>query len=209
MGFYPVSLEMNGRRCIVIGGGPVAERKVQALLEAGARVTVIAPEMTDIITEWFKHQRIEGVIRPYRVGDLAECEIVFIATDNRQVNAAVWGEAKSRGIWVNAADDPEHCDFILPSVLRRGALTISVSSGGESPALARAVREELEDYFGPDYEAIADVVAQARMELRSRGITPDYEKWHKALTGEFRQLVARGDRDRAKLFLLKELGAIG
>ncbi len=207
MGYYPILLEMKERRCVVVGGGLVAERKAAALVEAGARVTVIAPTMTPNLVEWSQQRRIHTITRPYQMGDLAQYEIVFIATDDRQVNAAVYEEGKSRGVWVNAADDPSCCDFILPSVLRRGALTVAVSTGGESPALARAVREELENYFGTDYEVFATLAAEARTELRARGIAPDYGTWRKALTGEFRRWVARGERDRAKAFLLKELGA--
>lgn len=208
MSYYPVFLEMKERRCLMIGGGLVAERKVGTLVEAGARVTVIAPELTTNLAAWSQRESIHAITRAYRPGDLAGYEMVFVATDVPQVNAAIYEEGKSRGIWVNAADDPAHCDFILPSVLRRGALKVAVSTGGESPALARSVREELENYFDADYEIMASLVAEARKELRGRGIVPDYDTWHKALTGELRQLVARGERRQAKDFLLKELGAI-
>jgi siroheme synthase-like protein len=208
MSYYPVFLEMKERRCLVIGGGAVAERKVAALVQAGARVMVIAPELTANLAEWSRQQNINAVTRSYRAGDLAGYEMVFVATDDPQVNAAVYAEGKSRGVWVNAADDPAHCDFILPSVLRRGALTVAVSTGATSPALARMVREDLESYFGRDYEVVAELTAEVREELRTRGIAPRYEKWRQALTGELRQWVARGERRQAKDFLLKELGAI-
>jgi precorrin-2 dehydrogenase/sirohydrochlorin ferrochelatase len=208
MSYYPVFLEMKERRCLVIGGGLVAERKVATLVEAGARVTVIAPELTTNLAAWSQRESIHAITRAYRPGDLAGYEMVFVATDVPQVNAAVYEEGKSRGIWVNAADDPAHCDFILPSVLRRGALTVAVSTGATSPALARMVREELEGYFSRDYEVVAELAAEVREELRARGIAPGYEKWRQALTGELRQWVKRGERRQAKDFLLKELGAI-
>ena len=208
MSYYPVFLEMKERRCLVIGGGLVAERKVAALVQAGARVTVIAPALSANLAEWSQQQRINAITRSYRAGDLTGYEIAFAATDDPQVNAAVYEEGKSRGAWVNAADDPAHCDFILPSVLRRGALTVAVSTGATSPALARMVREELEGYFGRDYEVVAELAAEVREELRSRGIAPEYEKWRQALSGELRQWVARGGRRQAQLFLLKQLGAI-
>lgn len=208
MSYYPIFLDLSDRRCAVIGGGAVAERKVAALVQAGARVTVIAPELTANLAKWSQQQNINAVTRPYRAGDLAGYEIVFVATDDRQVNAAVYEEGKRRGVWVNAADDPAHCDFILPSVLRRGALTVAVSTGATSPALSRIVREELESFFSPDYKIVAELAAEVREELRARGIAPEYEKWRQALTGELRQWVARGERRRAKNFLLKELGAI-
>lgn len=208
MSYYPVFLEMKERRCLVIGGGLVAERKVAALVQAGARVTVIAPGLTVNLAEWSRQQSINAITRSYCAGDLAGYEMGFVATDDPQVNAAVYQEGKSRGVWVNAADDPAHCDFILPSVLRRSALTVAVSTGATSPALARMVREELESYFSRDYEIVAELAAEVREELRVRGIAPGYEKWRHALTGEFRQWVARGERREAKDFLLKELGAL-
>ncbi len=208
MGYYPIFLELNGRRCGVIGGGAVAERKAAALIDAGAKITVIAPQLTRKLAAWSKQGIIRAIGRRYRPGDLTDCELAFVATGDPQVNAAVHEEAKSRGIWINAADDPAHCDFILPSVLRRGALAVAVSTGGESPALARAVREELENYFDPNYEIIAGLAAEARKALRARGIAPDYETWRKALTGEFRRWVERGERRSAKERLLEELGAV-
>jgi siroheme synthase-like protein len=206
MAYYPIFLEMKERRCLVIGGGVVAERKVAALVAAGARVTVIAPAFTVRLAEWSQEKSIDGVKRAYRAGDLDGYEIAFVATDDAQVNAQVYAEGKSRGVWVNAADDAAHCDFILPSVLQRGALTVAVSTGATSPALARMVREELERYISHDYAVVAELAAEVREELRARGITPDYEKWRQALSGEVRQRVARGERRQAKDYLLKELG---
>jgi precorrin-2 dehydrogenase/sirohydrochlorin ferrochelatase len=190
----------------VIGGGAVAERKVASLVPAGARVTVIAPELSANLAAWSQRESIHAITRAYRPGDLAGYEIVFVATDDPEVNAAVYEEGKSRSVWVNAADDPAHCDFILPSILRRGTLTVAVSTGAASPALARMVREELESYFSRDYEIVAELAAEVREELLARGIVPDYDTWHKALTGELRQWVTRGERRQAKDFLLKELG---
>ena len=207
MSYYPIFLEMKERRCLVIGGGPVAQRKVAALLQAGARVTVIAPALTKDLAEWSEQKCIDAVLRAYRNGDLAGYEIVFVATDDREVDAAVYAEGRSRRVWVNAADDPARCDFILPSVLRRGPLTVAVSTGATSPAMARMVREELESYFGRDYEIAAEAAAEAREELRVRGIAPDYEKWRQALVN-LKQWAGSGGRRERKEFLLRELGAI-
>lgn len=205
MGYYPLYLEMTGRRCLVIGGGAVAERKIAGLLEAGAEVTVISPDVTETISRWSKNDSIDLKPRPYRAGDLAGRELVFVATDDSEVNAAVYQEGKSRGVWVNSADDPAHCDFILPSVLRRGDLTVAVSSGGHSPALARTIREELEEHFTQEYEQLARLAAEARNELRKQSITPPFATWRRALNGEVRQLLLRGDWQQAKSHLLKEL----
>jgi precorrin-2 dehydrogenase/sirohydrochlorin ferrochelatase len=204
-GHYPVFLDISGRRCAVIGGGPVAERKVAGLIEAGARVTVIAPALTRRLAEWARQRAIRHVAREYRRGDLVGHRLVFIATDRDAVSEAVAREARERGTWVNAADDPARCDFILPGVVRRGLLTVAVSSGGSSPALTRAIREELEGYFTKDYVALARIMAGARQELRRRGETATAEAWHRALGGDLRRLLAAGREREAKARLLERL----
>jgi siroheme synthase-like protein len=206
MGYYPLYLEMTDRRCLVIGGGAVAERKIAALLEAGAEVTVISPDVTEAIARWSKNDSIQFHARRYQRGDINGHQLVFVATDDGSVNAQVHQDGKNQGVWVNAADDPEHCDFILPSVLRRGDLMVAVSSGGNSPALARTIREELESYFTQEYEQLAGLAAEARVELRKRSLSAPFEVWRRALSGDVRQLLMRGEVAQAKSHLLKELG---
>jgi siroheme synthase-like protein len=206
MSYFPIYLDMSRRRCLVIGGGAVAERKIAALLETGAEVTVLAPDVTDVVTGLSKQNAIRFTARCYEAGDLDGFELAFVATDDPQVNAAVYREGRSRGVWVNSADDPARCDFILPSVLRRGDLTVAVSTGGTSPALARTVREELELYFNQEYESLAKLAAEVREELSNRSITVPFETWRRALSGEVRQLLMHSDFTRAKSHLLKELG---
>ena len=206
MSYFPIYLEMTGRRCLVIGGGAVAERKVFNLMEVGAEVCVLSPDATENILRWSKAKSVEFIPRRYQPGDLAEFELAFVATDDREVSAQVFNEGRSLGVWVNAADDPAHSDFILPSVLRRGDLTVAVSSGGRSPALARTIREELELYFTDDYRLLAKLAAEVRDELRARAIQVPFETWRRALSGEVRQLLIRGDIARAKTLLLREFG---
>jgi len=206
MGYYPLYLEMNRRRCLVVGGGAVAERKIASLLESGAEVTVISPDVTVVIARWSKNHSIQFHARRYQRGDVNGHELIFVATNDDAVNAQVHQDGKSQGIWVNAADDPEHCDFILPSVLRRGDLTVAVSSGGNSPALARTIREDLEGYFTQEYEQLAGLAAEARVELQKRSLSAPFETWRRALSGDVRQLLMRGEVARAKSRLLKELG---
>jgi len=206
MSYFPVILEMHGRRALVIGGGAVAERKIANLLEAGAQVTVISPGITETIARWSKENSITLIARRYQPGDLAGYELVFVATDDQEVNATAYNESRERGVWVNAADDPAHCDFILPSVLRRGDLTVAVSSGGASPALARTIREELEIHLTQEYEQLAQLAAEARVELHKRSLNVPFETWRRALSGDVRQFLMRGDVARAKSHLLKELG---
>ncbi|HVO95916.1 MAG TPA: bifunctional precorrin-2 dehydrogenase/sirohydrochlorin ferrochelatase [Terriglobales bacterium] len=205
MSYFPIFLEMTGRRCLVIGGGVVAERKIAALLEASAVVVVISPDVSQTIARWSKEKRITFTARRYRPGDLVGFQLAFVATNDSNVNRAVFDEGRERAVWVNAADDPAHCDFILPSVLRRGDLTVAVSSGGSSPALARTIREELEFYLTGEYELLTRLAAEVRDELQRRSITVPFETWRKALSGEVRQVLMRGDLARARTVLLKDL----
>jgi siroheme synthase-like protein len=204
-GYYPVFLDVTGRRCAVIGGGPVAERRVAGLIEAGARVTVIAPALTKRLATWARQRAIRHVAREYRRGDLTGHRLAFVAAGPEAVSKTVARESRERGIWLNAADDPARCDFILPAVVRRGLLVVAVSSGGASPALTRAIREELEGYFTEDYAGLARVAAAARQELRRRGETATGDAWVRALNGDLRRLVASGREREAKARLLQRL----
>ncbi len=207
VGYYPILLEMTGRPCLVVGGGPVAERKATGLLAAGARVTVVSPALCPGLEVLALEGRLQWRPREYRVGDLAGFALAMVATDDGQVNEAVAGEGREQGVWVNAADDPAHCDFTLPSVLRRGELVVAVATGGASPALSRLIREELEAYFTEDYTALADVAGEVRRELRQLACRPDAEAWRTALDADLRRLIAEGKLEEAKAHLLERLGA--
>ena len=159
---YPVFLDLRGRRCVVVGGGKVAARKARKLLQAQALVRVISPEIDPAL----ESVAVEVWRRPYEPGDLEGASLAFAATDSRQANAAVAGEAKERGIPVNVADRPEEGDFALPSTLRRGALQVSVSTGGASPTLALEIRAELEEMFGPEWAGVVEELHRARREGR-------------------------------------------
>jgi len=205
--YYPVALDLRDRLCIVVGGGPVAEAKVEGLLAAGARVTVVSPELTESLAGWAISGRIIHRPHRYRPDDLDGQQLVFSASDQREVTEAVAGEARRRGLWVNAADDPAFCDFLLPSVLRRGRLVVAVSTGGASPALAARVRRDLEAYFAPEYEELVELAAEVRAELRSRAHRPGGVAWRDAFDGELIELLGEGRRAEAKARLLDRLGA--
>jgi siroheme synthase-like protein len=198
MGFYPLLLELEGRPCVVVGGGPVGERKVEGLVAVGAVVTVVSPDLTAALSGLAEAGRITVVPRAYREGDLEGAALVFTALGDPRATAAVADEARRRGIWLNAADDPVHCTFILPAVVRRGALTISVASGGATPALTRALREHLEGALGPEWAALAELAAEARRELRATGRAADGETWRRALASDVRALVADRRLDEAR-----------
>jgi len=203
--YYPIFLDMTDRPCLVVGGSPVAERKVEALLGVGARVTVVSPVVTARLVSWEKRGKIRHLRREYQWGDLIGYQLAFVATDDGEVNATVAWEGHERGVWVNAADDPANCDFILPSVLRRGELVVAVGTGGASPALSRAIREELEGYFTADYAVLARMVAEVRRELSARPGIPDAETWRRALDGDLRRLLAEGKQEEARVRLLQRL----
>jgi siroheme synthase-like protein len=203
---YPVALDLTGRPCLVVGGGAVAERKVAALVEAGARVTVVSPSLTPALLRLAAEAPLRWRPREYVAGDAAGFVLVMVATDDRVVNTAVAAECRERGIWVNCADDPARCDFILPSVLRRGAVTVAVSTGGQSPTMARLVREELDALLPREVAVLTDVVASVRRALSEDGLSLDAERWRQVLDGELRSLVAAGRTTEARARLRERLG---
>jgi siroheme synthase-like protein len=207
VGYYPVFLEMKDRRCVVIGGGAVAERRVEGLVAVGAHVTVISPIITDRLRSILMQGAIRHVAREYRTGDRAGYDLVFVATDNSEINAAVASEAPSLRIWVNSADDPDHCDFILPAVIRRGDLAVAVSTGGMSPAATRAIKQELDEYFTTDHAIFVQIAGEVRRRLRQEFVSPSADAWNRALRGDFRRLIKEGRAVEAKELLMETLGA--
>ncbi len=149
--YYPVFLDLRGKKCVVIGGGKVAERKCLSLLKVGARVTVVSPGITSLLEKRCAKRMMRHISRNYRAGDIRSAFVVIVATDSATINRKVASDAESRGVLVNVVDNPSLCNFIVPSVLRRGPLTIAVSTGGVSPAMARTVRKRLEWLYGTDF----------------------------------------------------------
>lgn len=206
MAYYPIFLELAGRPCLVIGGGEVAQRKAEGLLQAGAWVRVISPALTPALEALKAEGRLDHVAREYREGDLEGCELCLVATDDRSVNARVAREGRRRRVWVNISDDPRSCDFILPSVVRRGEVVVAASTGGASPALARRLREELEAYLSEEIPALAELLREVRQELRKGGISVEADAWQRAIDGRLRALLAQGRYGEAKARLLASLG---
>jgi len=198
MALYPVFLDLDGRQCVVVGGGVVAERRILSLLEAGARVTVVSPGLTAALGDLATARRIRHVARPYQPGDLAEAVLVFTSADDEGVTPAVAREARDRGLWLNAADDPGHCSFYLPGIVHRGVLTVAVGSGGTSPALTRAMREHLDGTLGREWAALGELAATARRELHAAGRSVHAEAWRRALGSDVRALLSEGRVDEAR-----------
>ena len=155
---FPVSLEVSGRRCVVFGAGPTARSRATALLDAGASVTVIA--------------------RPFEEGDLAGVFLAVAATGDPAETARIFAEADREGVLLNAVDDPAHCHFAVPAVLRRGDLTVTVSTGGRAPGYARRLRDEVAQIVGPEYGTLLDLIGDVRDELRARRPDDaDFDQW--------------------------------
>ena len=159
---YPVTLKISGRLCAVVGGGQVAERKILALLKAGAQVRTVSPQLTETLQELAAAGRIDWLSRYFQARDVTGAMLVFAATDSREVNATVAQEAKKAGQLVNIADAPEQCDFQVPAVLRQRDLTIAVSTNGKSPALSARIRKQLETDYGPEYAILLDLLGRIR-----------------------------------------------
>lgn len=168
MNTYTVCLVgLASRQVVVVGGGVVAAQKIKGLLAADAHPKVVSPELIPELQALVDQGQIDHLQRQYRPGDLEDAFLVIAATDDPAVNQAVWVEAQQQGCLVNVVDDPEHCTFILPAMLKRGELSLAVSTGGNSPALARRLRQWLEGLVGPEYGTLTEIMAELRPELMS------------------------------------------
>jgi precorrin-2 dehydrogenase/sirohydrochlorin ferrochelatase len=208
MAYLPIFLELERRTCVVIGGGPVAERKVQTLREAGAKVVVVSPTVTEGLAASARADTIVHRTRAYQSGDLDGATLVFEATGDSVTARAVAAAASDAGIPINVADQPELCTFIAPAVMRRGGLQIAIATGGASPALARLIREELEERYGPEYELMIDLMAAARGWLRAH--VADVSERGRRLTALTRSVMCEalrlGDFAAADAAMLGALG---
>ena len=172
MGYIPIFLDVSGRECVVVGGGEVAARKVESLLEAGARVTVVSPRLTPRLEAIVARGLVTHVARDYARGDIHGCVLVYAATDDPKLHRELAAEARALGIPINVVDVPELCTFIAPAVVKRGALQIAISTAGASPAFAARLRRELEDQFGTGYALTLEVLHAARRRLHADEIDP-------------------------------------
>jgi precorrin-2 dehydrogenase/sirohydrochlorin ferrochelatase len=163
--YYPVFLDIKGKKCIVIGGGEVAARKAERLLDCGAQVLIISPQLATELDELKEKNFINHIAAQYSDNLIEGAALVIGATDDEKTNAQISIDARSKGIPVNIVDDPQKCDFILPSLMQRGDLTIAIGTGGKSPALARHLREELESKYGREYEIFLNILGNLRVKM--------------------------------------------
>lgn len=172
--YIPLMLNCTGRRCVVVGGGQIAERKVTALLAASAETVVISPSLTSYLASCFEKGQVHWKKRTYQEGDLKGAFIVYAATDDNQVNQAVVLEAESLGLPVNDTSDGARGSFITPASIRRGGLIVAVSSSGAGPVVSRGLCREIDAMFGEHYEAYIDFLSKIRMRIKER--VPDRER---------------------------------
>lgn len=195
---YPVNLIVRGRRCVVVGAGRIAARKVEALLAAGADVHVVAPKLGDDVAAWREAGRVTVDEREFAPGDLDGAWLATTATDEPSVNRAVFEAGESRGVWVNSADDPDNCSFTLMSVVRQGDVVVTIGTGGRSPALAAWLKERTQAELGPEYETLVTLLSEAREELRASGRSTEDADWKRALDSGMLDLIRAGKVGEAK-----------
>ncbi len=201
MSLFPIFVKLENRKCVVVGAGKIASGKAAGLLNAGARVVIIAPRGD----RWIRQQALAGKLiwkrREFSPEDVSGATLVVAATNSNQANEAVFRACSEQGVFCNVVDDPEHCDFFYPSVVRRGPLQIAISTAGQSPSLARRLRKELEQQFGAEYSAWVEHLGRMRAEVRLRGLGPEERQ---ALIEElssrtaFEQFVATQPRARRR-----------
>jgi len=204
--YLPVSLNVDGRPCLVVGGGPVAARKARNLIDCGARVTVLAPELC---AEMSALEPITHLARRYRSGDAASYRLVLTATGDPAVDGEVFTDAEADGVWVNSADDPGHCSFILPAVHRDGPVSVAVSTSGSSPALASWLRRRIADDLGDGLGDLAQLLAEARRRLHDAGRSTEAVDWAVLLNGPLPALVRAGRLAEAQVLVDQATGLAG
>ena len=203
--YYPVYIDVKGRTCTVIGGGKIGEEKVRKLLECGAAVKVVSPEVTDGVSRLADDGQVIWIHREYQPGDLEDAFIAIAATDHNPTNVRIAEEARERNVLLNVVDVTHLCTFIAPSIATRGEVTVAVSTGGASPALARKFREELTRSKILEYADLAPVLSYARSELMREGVKIEADHWQTCITDDLLEMVQAGRDEEAKTTLMSSL----
>lgn len=209
MKYYPIFVDLRGKRCLVVGGGEVAERKVEMLVEAGARVTIISPDLTPALREMVKREKkVTNLPRQYRRGDIRGYFLVYGATDDPKVNRFMADEAKEGRVLINVVDRPNLGNFIAPAVVKRGDLVIAVSTAGASPALAKKARQDLERIFGQEYEKALELLGALRKELmrRSQSSSDRQRIFTDLVNSPLLEYVRRGEKGKVEGLLSRIVG---
>jgi precorrin-2 dehydrogenase len=193
---FPLFLKLENRPCLVVGAGTVGEGKIAGLLEAEAKVRVVAPQATPQVESWAKTKELDWYQRPFQPADLEGMFLVIAATSSTPLHEQIFAETRRHGVLCNVVDVPHLCDFYYPAVVRRGPLQIAISTAGESPALAQRLRKDLEVQFGPEYEAWVTALGKVRSEIATKDMSAEERKelLHNLASAQFFQAF----QDRVK-----------
>ena len=198
---YPANFLVAGRRCVVVGAGRIAERKIEGLLAAGADVDVIAPEAVDGVRALAAAGRLRWEAREFSPSDLDDAWLAITATSTPEVNRAVFVAGEARRVWVNAADDPANCSFSLMSVVRRGDLVVTIGTNGRSPALATFLKDHVATEMGAEYETLLELLSEAREAIRASGRSSEDADWRRAFDSGILDLIRAGREAEARELL--------
>ena len=208
MRYYPIHLDIRGRRCLVVGGGSVATRKTETLLDCGANVTVIGLQASAKLQKLAQSDSISLKKRGYRTTDLQDIFLVIGATDDEALNQQLSHDAEKRNILCNIADRPQVCNFILPSIVHRGDLVITISTSGKSPALSKHLRKSLENQFGEEYDHFLQVMGSIRKKLLRQSHDPEAHKqlFNQLIDSGLIELIREGKKTKINQLLRQTLG---
>lgn len=197
---YPVYLNLRERKCLVVGGGKVAERKIHSLLDCGALVYVVSPQLTPELAVMAGAGEIVHVQRNYTTTDLENAFLVISATNDDKINRRVAGDCLERNVLINVVDDPPQCNFVVPAVYRQGALSISVSTEGKSPMLARKIREGLTEMFGPEYSEFLELMGTLRERIITTVAIPEERRrmFNDLVNSDILDLLKAGQHEKVK-----------
>jgi len=208
--YYPILLNIQGKKCLVVGGGEVALRKARMLLEHGAIVEIVSPAFCPELNELAKDSAVRAIHKDYEPEDLNDALLVVAATDDARINEKVAAEARKTGILVNVVDKPDISDFIVPSYFRHGDIIVAVSTSGKSPALARKIKGELERDLKIEYGQLAIIASEVRSELKQRGVSVSGDDWQEVLNlNSLVELIRRGKNKEAREIMLTRLKTLG
>jgi len=209
MSYYPIFLDLKDKNVLVVGGGKVAERKILNLLRYGCRIHVVSPELTSQLEKLVVEKRIQHIPEQSLNQAMNKAFMVIAATDDPAVNGQIASRAKEKGLLVNAVDQPRDCNFIMPSIVKRGDLQIAISTGGKSPALAKKIRKELQTWFGSEYGSLAKLLGMLRTEVLAQGDTSSENKpfFENLVNSDLLELIRTGDIDGIRATLRSTLGA--
>ncbi len=201
MSLFPIFLKLDGLPCLVVGAGTIGQGKIRSLVAASAKVLVVAPHATAAVAEWARSGIITWEPRVFDPADLDHVVLVVAATNSRAANEIIFRQAQQRKILCNAVDDPEHCDFYYPAVVKRGDLQVAISTGGHSPALALRLRRELQDQFGAEYAGWLAQLGRKRQQLFASDIDPEGRRslLHDLASRRAFELADAGNRRKEKI----------